>query len=755
MAHAHAGDGDLPHPDITVSKGSAKRSYPFQDDETLEFIPLGAGNEVGRSCCLLKFKGKTIMFDCGTHPGFRGEEGLPFFDDEKVDAAAIDLLLVTHFHVDHAAAVPYFLTQTTFKGKVYMTYPTLAICKLVWSDFIKVSGISEQPGTSLYTDADINEAIDRINVINYHEQVEVEGVNFWCYNAGHVIGACMFMVEIAGVRVLYTGDYSRLEDRHLMAAEMPTVKVDVLVVESTYGIQTHEPRKSREKQLIDAVESTLMQGGRVLLPVFAIGRAQEILLLLEEHWRNHPELHKYPVICLSGMAKRCIATYQHYISQMNKRIQNLNDARNPFEFQYIKYITSMSEFHDSRPSVVMASPGMLQSGQSRELFDRWCENRANAVVITGYCVKNTLAKELLEAQPDVHKLQNGHEVPLKIKVHYVSFSAHADFIQTSNFIDELKPSSIILVHGESNMMMQLKKQLQAKYEHSGVGVWSPNNTDTVTLTFHESKVAKVVGSVAVERPRSGATLRGLVLHNNLQLTICSMDEMEDYAGENGGLRNLIQRQLIPFSQPWDVLEFHLSRLFDSIVQVSADKDAGTKDADKATKEDKKKKKASAAGDMALRIMDAVTVRKAAPGLIELKWVSNPVHDMVADAVLSVTLQTLSNPSTSRAMAKDEAALDQTANIVRTMLAHRFGCAALAPEPNGDSAETGGGGEGDVDAAAEASVVRLEVDGHEVRVDVRDETVSCGDADTQKKVEAALKRIMSCMHPYAACSCPTA
>jgi len=407
----------------------------------------------------------------------------------------------------------------------------------------------------------------------------------------------------------------------------------------------------------------------------------------------------------------------------------------------------------------------FQSGQSRELFDRWCENRANAVVITGYCVKNTLAKDLLEAQPDVHKLQNGHDVPLKIKVHYISFSAHADFIQTSVFIDELKPAHIILVHGESNMMMQLKKQLQAKYESTGVGVFSPDNTDTVTLTFHESKVAKVVGSVAVERPKSGATLQGLVLHNNLQLTICSMDEMEDYAGLQAS--HLIQRQLIPFSQPWDVLEFHLSRLFDSIVQVSADKDTGLKDApmgqdaDKATKDDKKKKKAAAGGDMALRIMDAVTIRKAAPGLMELEWVSNPVHDMVADAVLSVTLQTLSNPSTSRAMAKDEAALDQTVNIVRTMLAHRFGSAALAPEPTGgDSAETGGGegGEGDADAdaaAAAASVVQLEVDGHEVRVDVRAETVSCGDADTQKKVEAALKRIMSCMHPYASCTCPTA
>ena len=178
------------------------------------------------------------MFDCGAHPGYRGDQSLPFFDE--VDADSIDLLLITHFHVDHAAAVPYFLTKTSFKnskGKVYMTYPTLAICKLVWSDFIKVSGIAEQGNTSLYTDKDITETVNRIICIDYHQEVEFEGVRFCCYNAGHVIGACMFMVQIAGVRLLYTGDYSRLEDRHLMAAEMPSVKVDVLVVESTYGVQ--------------------------------------------------------------------------------------------------------------------------------------------------------------------------------------------------------------------------------------------------------------------------------------------------------------------------------------------------------------------------------------------------------------------------------------------------------------------------------------------------------------------------------------
>ena len=275
------------------------------------------------------------------------------------------------------------------------------------------------------------------------------------------------------------------------------------------------------------------------------------------------------------------------------------------------------------------------------------------------------------------------QVPLRMRVHYISFSAHADFIQTSQFIDELRPSHIILVHGEANMMLALKKQLMTKYEHSGVGVWSPDNTETVTLSFHESKVAKVVGAVAVERPKTGAALQGLVLHNNFQLTICSMDELGVHAGLQ--VSHLVQRQLIPFSQPWDVLKFHLSRLFDSIVQVRADKDKDATalggvgaEGESKPKEDKKKKeeKKKEGKDTALRILDAVTLRKSAPGLVELEWSSNPVHDLVADAVLSVILQTLSNPSTSKAMAKEEASPPQTLNIVKAMLEQRYGAVKI-------------------------------------------------------------------------------
>ena len=336
-----------------------------------------------------------------------------------------------------------------------------------------------------------------------------------------------------------------------------------------------------------------------------------------------------------------------------------------------------------------------------------------------------------------------------MRVHYVSFSAHADFIQTSQFIDELRPAHIVLVHGEANMMASLKKQLVGKYEQEGIGVWSPDNTETVTLTFHESKVAKVLGSIAVERPKTGATLQGLVLHKNFQLTVCSMEEMGVHAGLQAS--HLIQRQHIPYSQPWEVLRFHLSRLFDTIAEVPAERDRDFDMAPPGEKGKGKGNKDEKPEEMALRILDAVTLRKAAPGLVQLEWSSNPVHDMVADAVLSVIMQTMSNPVTARAMAKEEISVEQMVNLVKGMLEHRYSSVTVLSDEAEEGPESVPG-EGEVPQIA--SVLELQVDGHRVLVDVRAETVTCSDVEVQKRVEAVLKRIMSCIHPYGSCSCAT-
>jgi cleavage and polyadenylation specificity factor subunit 3 len=196
-----------------------------------------------------------------------------------------------------------------------------------------------------------------------------------------------------GVRILYTGDYSREEDRHLMAAERPpNVVPEVLICESTYGVQSHEPRPERESRFTRMVHTIVKRGGRCLLPVFALGRAQELLLILDEYWQAHPDLHNVPIYYASSLAKKCMTVYQTYTNMMNARIREQAKKSNPFQFKHISNLKSIASFDDVGPCVMMASPGMLQSGLSRELLELWCVDKKNGVIIPGYVVEGTLGK---------------------------------------------------------------------------------------------------------------------------------------------------------------------------------------------------------------------------------------------------------------------------------------------------------------------------------------------------------------------------
>jgi cleavage and polyadenylation specificity factor subunit 3 len=144
----------------------------------------------------------------------------------------------------------------------------------------------------------------------------------------------MFLIDIAGLQILYTGDYSREEDRHLVRAELPPLRPDLLIVESTYGVQGHEARESREARFTNSVHSIVRRGGHVLLPVFALGRAQELLLILDEYWAAHPELQGVPVYYASNLARKCMAVYQTYIHTMNSHIRSRFARKdNPFVFK--------------------------------------------------------------------------------------------------------------------------------------------------------------------------------------------------------------------------------------------------------------------------------------------------------------------------------------------------------------------------------------------------------------------------------------
>lgn len=486
------------------------------ESDSFKFFGLGGCNEVGRSCHIIEYKNKVIMLDAGVHPGLNGLSSLPFYDE--YDLSKIDILLISHFHLDHAASLPYVMQHTNFRGRVFMTHATKAIYRWLLQDFVRVTSIAGQgddrsqanggASANLYTDDDLMRSFDRIETVDYHSTFEIDGIRFTAYHAGHVLGACMYMIEIGGLRVLFTGDFSREEDRHLKVAEVPQIKPDILIAESTFGTATHEPRLEKETRMTNLIHSTISKGGRVLMPVFALGRAQELLLILEEYWSMNEDIQSVNIYYASNLARKCMAVYQTHTNIMNDNIRlssTSNENTNPFQFKFTQSIKSIDRIQDMGPCVVVASPGMLQSGVSRQLLERWAPDPKNSVIMTGYSVEGTLAKDLINEPHTIPSIANPEmTVPRRLTVEEISFAAHVDFQQNADFIEKVSPLKIILVHGDSNPMGRLKSALLSRYSSrkgtdSEVKVFNPRNCDELKIPIKGNKIAKVVGSLAEEQ----------------------------------------------------------------------------------------------------------------------------------------------------------------------------------------------------------------------------------------------------------------
>lgn len=527
----------------------------FSDEESFRFFGLGGCNEVGRSCHIIEYKNKVIMLDAGIHPGLTGHSSFPFYDE--YDLSKVDILLISHFHLDHAATLPYVMELTTFKGRVFMTQATKAIYRWLLQDFVRVTSIGGAKGdgasstniggggsSNLYTDEDVMKSFDKIETIDYHSTMEIDGIRFTAYHAGHVLGACMYFIEIGGLKVLFTGDYSREENRHLHAAEVPPVKPDILISESTFGTGTLEPKAALENKLTSHIHATLLKGGRVLLPVFALGNAQELLLILDEYWSKNEDLQGHNIYYASNLAKKCMAVYETYTSIMNDNIRlstsSSGQRANPFDFKFVKSIKDLNRFQDMGPSVVIATPGMLQAGVSRQLLEKWAPDPKNLVIMTGYSVEGTMAKDLLKEPHTIQSYLNPDmTIPRRIGIEEISFAAHVDFVQNSEFIEKVSPSKIILVHGDSVPMGRLKSALLSKYASrkgtdQEIKVYNPKNCEEVKIGFKGMKVAKVLGSLAEEQLVAlKAEVQNKIKHDDQKITeVVEKDKSQEEDSES-------------------------------------------------------------------------------------------------------------------------------------------------------------------------------------------------------------------------------
>ncbi|KAF8627840.1 hypothetical protein AX15_004257 [Amanita polypyramis BW_CC] len=701
-------------------------SARMADSPTLSVTLLGAGQEVGRSCCVLEYRGKTIVCDTGVHPAYTGMASLPFIDD--LDWSKVDAILVTHFHLDHAAALTYVTEKTNFregKGKVYMTHPTKAVHKFMMQDYVRMSSSSSD---ALFSPLDMQMSLASIIPVSVHQLITVcPGVTFTPYHAGHVLGACMYLIDIAGLKILYTGDYSREEDRHLVKAELPPLRPDVLIVESTYGVQSSESREEKEQRFTSLVHSIIHRGGHVLLPTFALGRAQELLLILDEYWKKHPDLHNVPIYYASSLARKCMAVYQTYIHTMNNNIRSRFARRdNPFVFKHISNVPQArgweKKIAEGPPCVVLASPGFMQVGPSRELFELWAPDSRNGLIITGYSIEGTPARDILN-EPEEFMSLKGSPIPRKISVEYISFSAHVDYAQNSEFIEAVKAQHVVLVHGEQNAMGRLRAAMQSRFKErdEDVKIHTPRNLETLQLSFRGERVAKAIGTLADKPPQPNDVLSGLLVAKDYSYTLLNPRDLRDFAGLS--TCTVTQRQKIPLNVGWDLVKWHLEGMYGS-AEEGVDKD----------------------GIPTMRVMGVLDVKLTQEHELTLEWESSASNDMIADSTLSLVTGIDRSPAsiklTTRAHSHDEqkmhphadqggaaATTKQLRGLALFFEAH-FGEVELhMPETSIEEPEMG-------EDDNEPSLL-VTVDDSIAHINLASMTVTCANEVLRKRVEAVL------------------
>nr|BAB14541.1 unnamed protein product [Homo sapiens] len=224
----------------------------------IRVTPLGAGQDVGRSCILVSIAGKNVMLDCGMHMGFNDDRRFPDFSYITQNGRLTDFLdcvIISHFHLDHCGALPYFSEMVGYDGPIYMTHPTQAICPILLEDYRKIA-VDKKGEANFFTSQMIKDCMKKVVAVHLHQTVQI---------------------KVGSESVVYTGDYNMTPDRHLGAAWIDKCRPNLLITESTYATTIRDSKRCRERDFLKKVHETVERGGKVLIPVFALGRAQEHL----------------------------------------------------------------------------------------------------------------------------------------------------------------------------------------------------------------------------------------------------------------------------------------------------------------------------------------------------------------------------------------------------------------------------------------------------------------------------------------------
>ena len=442
---------------------------------------MGAVREVTGSKHLLTTKsGLKILLDCGMYQG-KGLETDAMNRDLGFDPSEIDYLILSHAHIDHSGLIPY-IYKLGFRGTVLCTPATRDLCAIMLADAGRIQEQDTQtfnkkrkaqgldPVEPIYDEQDAQACMSCFISVPYHKKFNIEGeVMVEFFDAGHILGSSCTVLEIKEgrrtIRLGFTGDIGRYNKQILKDPE-PFPQVDYLIMESTYGDRLHESLESAEQELLMAVLDTCTKKkGKLIIPSFAIGRAQEIIYALDrlENAKLLPDIDVFVDSPLSVSATNIMRLHSECFN--DDIVEYCKTDPDPFGFDRLHYIQSVAESKmlnvRHKPCVIISASGMMEAGRVKHHLANHIENPATTILCVGYCEPKTLGAHIMRGDKTVSIFGHLHAVRAELR-RIDSLSGHGDYSEMINYIgcqDKKKLKGLFIVHGEEETQMHFKETL--------------------------------------------------------------------------------------------------------------------------------------------------------------------------------------------------------------------------------------------------------------------------------------------------------
>ncbi len=458
-------------------------------DEWIRLTYLGSGRQVGRSCLFLQTPESRILLDCGVDVAANDSNAYPHLDAPEFDINELDAVIVSHPHLDHCGFVPY-LFKYGYRGPVYCTAPTRDVASLLLLDYIRI--MKAEGKEPIFSTDDVKEMVKHTITLDYEEVTDITpDIRITLYNAGHVIGSSMVHLHIGNGlhNLLYTGDfkYGKSELLDVPPTEFP--RVETLVMEATYGGKDNlmPSKKECDDLFAEIITKTVERGGKVLIPVLGVGRAQEIFLVVEGLVRSG-KLQKIPVY-VDGMVWDVTAIHTAYPEFLNGAVRKLifHKDQNPFLADMFKEVGSHKErmqvIEETGACIVMATSGMLVGGPSVEYFKHFADNPKNTMIFVSYQGEGSLGRRVQRGEKEIAFVNGNKQEMVKVSMELYTiegFSGHSGRKQLMNFVYKCtpRPKKVITSHGESSRCLDLASSIHKMYRVETV---APRNLETVRI----------------------------------------------------------------------------------------------------------------------------------------------------------------------------------------------------------------------------------------------------------------------------------